>query len=81
MSEHLTGHQAVEHSRAGQRYAEVEAKQPPVLCIPVELEHETGEIRFSERSRAVKILYTSVYTVRLSVYVLLWIFVGVFFGR
>ena len=42
--EHLTGHQAIENSRTGQRYAEVETKQPPVLGIPVELWH--GETHF-----------------------------------
>ena len=36
--EHLAGHQRVEHSGAGQGYTEVEAKQPPVLCIPIELQ-------------------------------------------
>lgn len=39
--EHLTSHQRVEHSRAGQWDAKVEAKQPPVLCIPVELDVKT----------------------------------------
>ena len=48
VSEHLTGHQAVEHRRTGQRNAEVEAKQPPVLRIPVELEH--GETNFQKCS-------------------------------
>jgi len=35
--EHLAGHQSVEHSGAGEWDTKVEAKQPPVLCIPVEL--------------------------------------------
>lgn len=36
--EHLTGHQSVKDSRAGQRYTEVEAKQPPDLDVPVKLQ-------------------------------------------
>lgn len=39
--EHLASHQRVEHSRAGQRDAKVEAEKPPVLCIPVELDVKT----------------------------------------
>lgn len=39
--EHLARHQRVEHSRAGQRDTKVEAKQPPVLCISVELDVKT----------------------------------------
>lgn len=35
--EHLARHQRVEHSCACQWHAEVEAKQPPVLCLNVEL--------------------------------------------
>lgn len=36
--EHLTCHQCVEHGCARQRYTKVEAKHPPVLRIPVELQ-------------------------------------------
>lgn len=36
--EHLAGHQSVEDSCANQRHTKVEAKQPPVLCISVELD-------------------------------------------
>lgn len=36
-AEHLTGHECVEDSRTGQRQAEVETKEPPVLYILVEL--------------------------------------------
>lgn len=51
MSEHLAGHQAVENSREGQRNAEVEAKQPPVLRIPVELQgRDTGSFRLRSRT-------------------------------
>ena len=39
-TEHLTGHKRVEDSSAGQWEAEIEAKQPPVLCISVELEKD-----------------------------------------
>lgn len=39
--EHLARHHRVEHSRAGQRDAKVEAKQPPVLYIRVELDVKT----------------------------------------
>lgn len=39
--EHLACHQSVEHSCASQWYTKVEAKQPPVLCIPVELQVNT----------------------------------------
>ena len=39
VSQHLASHQAVEDRREDHRHAEVEAKQPPVLRIPVELEH------------------------------------------
>ena len=39
MTQHLAGHQAVEQPGTRQRNAEVEPKQPPVLCVPVELEH------------------------------------------
>lgn len=35
--EHLARHQRVEHGRARQRDAKVEAEQPPGLRIPVEL--------------------------------------------
>lgn len=38
VTEHLAGHQGVEEGCAGQRHDKVEAKQPPVLCIPVELQ-------------------------------------------
>lgn len=38
--EHLAGHESVEDSCANQWYAKVEAKQPPVLCISVELERD-----------------------------------------
>lgn len=37
VSEHLAGHQAVEDGGARQRDAEVEAEQPPVLGVLVEL--------------------------------------------
>lgn len=36
-TEHLTGHESVEDRGAGQREAEVEAKEPPVFHIPVKL--------------------------------------------
>lgn len=36
-TEHFTGHECVEDSRAGQREAEIESKEPPVLHILVEL--------------------------------------------
>lgn len=39
--EHLAGHESVEDSCANQWYAKVEAKQPPVLCISVELHEGT----------------------------------------
>ena len=35
--QHLTGHECVEDSSAGQRQAEVEAEEPPVLHVLVEL--------------------------------------------
>lgn len=35
--EHFAGHQGIEDGGAGQRYAEVETKQPPVLGILIEL--------------------------------------------
>lgn len=41
-AEHLAGHERVEDSCAGQWEAEIEAKQPPVLHILVELEKEKG---------------------------------------
>lgn len=37
-AEHLTGHECVEDSRASQREAEVEAKQPPVLYFLIKLD-------------------------------------------
>lgn len=39
-TQHLTGHESVEDSRAGQWKAEIEAKQPPVFDILVELEEK-----------------------------------------
>ena len=36
-TEHFAGHERVEDTGAGQRQAEIEAKQPPVLHILVEL--------------------------------------------
>lgn len=39
--QHLAGHESVEHSRAGQRNAEVKPKQPPVLRVSIE-GHEGG---------------------------------------
>ncbi len=39
-TKHLTGHESVEDSCAGQREAEIEAKQPPILHILVELEEQ-----------------------------------------
>lgn len=41
-TEHLTGHECVEDSCAGQWEAEVEAKKPPVFYILVELKKETS---------------------------------------
>lgn len=38
VAQHLACHQRVEHGRARQRHAEVEAEHPPVLRIPVELQ-------------------------------------------
>lgn len=38
VAEHLACHQRVEHSCAGQWHTKVEAKQPPVLCIAIELQ-------------------------------------------
>lgn len=35
--EHLAGHQGVKDGSTCEGYAEVEAKQPPVLCVFVEL--------------------------------------------
>lgn len=43
-AEHLTGHERVEDSRAGQWEAEIEAEQPPVFHILVELEKERGPV-------------------------------------
>lgn len=39
-TEHLTGHECVEDGRTGQREAEVETKQPPVLGLLVQLEQQ-----------------------------------------
>lgn len=39
-AEHLAGHECVEDSSAGQWDTEIEAKQPPVFHILVELEKE-----------------------------------------
>lgn len=36
--EHLAGHQSVEHSCTGKWYTKVEAKQPPYLCISIDLQ-------------------------------------------
>lgn len=41
--EHLTGHQSVKDSGAGQWYTEVKAKQPPILRIAVELKGDHEE--------------------------------------
>lgn len=41
-AEHLTWHECVEDSCAGQWEAEIEAKQPPVFHILVELLEEKG---------------------------------------
>lgn len=37
LAQHLAGHEGVEDARAHQGQAEIEAKKPPVLHIPVEL--------------------------------------------
>lgn len=37
-AEHLTGHERVEDSCAGQRETEIEAEEPPVFHILIELE-------------------------------------------
>lgn len=52
--EHLARHQRVEHSRARQRYAKVEAKQPPDLRIPVELQKN----KRARVSTVIKTIYT-----------------------
>lgn len=39
MSKHFAGHQAIEDGGAGKRNAEIEAKEPPVLGILIELEN------------------------------------------
>lgn len=44
-TEHFTGHERVEDSGAGQREAEIEAKQPPVFHILVELETEKDPVK------------------------------------
>lgn len=38
--EHLAGHQGVKDAGAGEWHTKVEAKQPPVLCILVELRRD-----------------------------------------
>lgn len=44
-TEHLTGHESVEDPCAGQREAEIEAEQPPVFHILVELEEEKDPVK------------------------------------
>lgn len=39
VSKHFTGHQAIEEGWAGKRNAEIEAKEPPVLGILIDLEN------------------------------------------
>lgn len=52
--EHLARHQRVEHGRARQRHAKVEAEQPPDLRIPVELQ--------KNKHAGVSTLFKTIYT-------------------
>lgn len=45
LAEHLTGHEGIEDARAGQRQAEVEAEEPPVFHLLVELGTERRGVR------------------------------------
>lgn len=60
--EHLTRHQRVEHSRARQRYAKVEAKQPPDLRIHVELQKN----KHTRVTTAIKTIYTHDFVINAS---------------
>lgn len=48
-TEHLAGHECVEDCCAGQWEAEIEAKQPPVFHVLVELEKEKWPVEKAQQ--------------------------------
>lgn len=58
-AEHLAGHECVEDPRAGQREAEVEAKEPPVLDFLIKLEQNKHFAAHFVFLRATVQLYSS----------------------
>lgn len=61
--EHLKCHQRVEHSCACQRYAKVEAKQPPVLCILIELQVNKHTLTSTSSHWPISYLQVSAHTI------------------
>lgn len=53
-AEHLAGHERVEDPRAGQREAEVEAKEPPVLHFLIKLQPRKKKLKAVRSTSAIQ---------------------------